>query len=122
MAQNNPPIDLAAQMAQLATQLATLQGEVTSLRQENVMLTNANTTLMTQFAGIVTASTAAPTVGSTGAVGGAPGAPVRFTMTPAMLRLEDILDYSSKTAMMIYEDGCESLTMPFNMKSNGIVI
>ena len=35
MAQNIPPIDLAAQMAQLATQLATLQGEVTTLRQEN---------------------------------------------------------------------------------------
>jgi len=122
MAQNNPPIDLAAQMAQLATQLATLQGEVTSLRQENVKLTNANATLMTQVAGIVTAPTAAPTVGAAGAVGGAPGAPVRFATTPAMLRHEDILDYLSKTAAMIYEDGCESLTMSFDMKSNGTVI
>ena len=43
-------------------------------------------------------------------------------MTPAMLRHEDILDYSSKTATMIYEDGCESLTTPFEMKSNGTVI
>jgi hypothetical protein len=43
-------------------------------------------------------------------------------MTPAMLRHEDIIDYSSKTATMIYEDSCESLTTPFEMKSNGTVI
>jgi hypothetical protein len=122
MAQNNPPVDLAAQMAQLATQLATLQGEVTYLRQENVTLTNAKATLTAQVAGIVTAPTAAPTVGAARAVGGAPGAPVRFATTPAMLRHEDILDYSSKTATMIYEDVCESLTTPFDMKSNDTVI
>ena len=122
MAQNNPPVDLAAQMAQLTTQLAMLQGEVTSLCQENVMLTNANATLTTQVAGIVTAPTATPTVGAARAVGGAPGAPVRFATTPAMLRHEDILDFSSKMATMIYEDGCESLTTLFDMKSNGTVI
>ena len=122
MAQNNPPVNLAAQMAQLATQLGTLQGEVTSLCQENVKLTNANATLMTQVAGIITDPTAAPTVGAAGAVGGAPGAPVRFATTPAMLRHEDILDYLSKMATMIYEDGCESLTMSFDMKFNGTVI
>jgi len=122
MAQNNPPVDLAAQMVQLGTQLTTLQGEVTSLCQENVMLTNANATLTTQVAEIVTAPTPAPTVGAAGAVWGAPGAPVRFATTPAMLRHEDILDYSSKMATMIYEDGCESLTTSFDMKSNGTVI
>ena len=109
-------------MAQLANQLATLQGEVTSLCQENVKLTNANATLMTQVAGIITDPTAAPTVGAARAVGGAPGAPVRFATTPAMLRHEDILDFSSKMATMIYEDGCESLTTLFDMKSNGTVI
>ena len=88
------------------------------------MLTNANATLTTQVAGIVTAPTAAPTVWAAGAVGGAQGAPVRFdtNTTPAMLRHEDILDYSSKTATIIYEDDCESLTTPFDMKSNGTVI
>ena len=120
MAQINPQGDLAAKLTQLAMQLATLQGEVTTLHQENVALTTANTTLSTQVAGIANAPTAAA-----GVVGGAPGAPaIRATSatTPAMLRHEDILNYSSKTATMIYEDGCESLTMPFDMKSNGTVI
>ena len=83
------------------------------------MLTTANITLMTQVAGIVNAPNAVA-----GAVGGAPGAPIRatFAMTPAMLRHEDILDYSAKTATMIYKDGCESLTTSFDMKSNGTVI
>ena len=84
MAQNNPPGDMAAQLAQLATQLATLQGEVTTLRQENITLTAANTTLTTQVAGIANAPPAA-----IGAVGGAPAAPINrvaFATTPAMLR------------------------------------
>ncbi len=85
-------------MAQLATQLATLQGEVTTLCQENVMLTNANTALTTQVAGITNAPPVAPVVGVAGTVGGAPRAPLTFATTPAMLRHEDILDYSSKKA------------------------
>jgi hypothetical protein len=120
MAQNNPQGDVAAQLAQLATQLAMLQSEVTILRQENITLTTANTTLTTQVAGIANAPTAA-----VGAVGGAQAAPITratFATTPAMLRHEDILDYSSKMATMIYEDGCETLTTPFEMKSNGTVI
>jgi hypothetical protein len=119
MAQNYPTVYLAAQMALLATQLATLQGEVTTLCQENVMLSNANATLTTQAARIVDAP---PVALIAGAVGGAPAAPIRFATTPTMLRHEDILDYLSKTATMIYEDGCESLTTPFEMKSNGTVI
>ena len=81
MAQNNPPVDLAAQLAQLTTQLAALQGEVTTPHQENVTLTNANANLSTQVAGIVTAPPAAPTAGAAGAVGGAPVAPIRFAGT-----------------------------------------
>jgi hypothetical protein len=120
MAQNNPQGDVAAQLAQLATQLKTLQSEVTTLHQENVTLTTANTTLTTQVPGIANAPTAAA-----GAVGGAQAAPITraaFATTPTMLRHEDILDYSSKTATMIYKDGCETLTTPFEMKSNGTVI
>jgi hypothetical protein len=45
-----------------------------------------------------------------------------FATTPAMLRHEDIIDYSSKTGTRIYEDGCEPLTTPFEMKSSGTVI
>jgi hypothetical protein len=78
---------------------------VTTLHQENVTLATANTILTTQVAGIANAPTAAA-----GAVGGAPGAPITratFATTPAMLRHEDILNYSSKMATMIYEDGCE---------------
>jgi hypothetical protein len=33
-----------------------------------------------------------------------------------------MIDYSSKMGTMIYEDGCESLTTPFKMKSSGTVI
>ena len=118
MAQINPPGNMAAQLAQLAMQLATLQGEVTTLCQENVMLTTANTTLTIQVAGIANAPTAAA-----GAVGGALEAPIRatFATTPAMLRHKNILHYSSKLATMIYKDGCESLTMPFEMKFKGTV-
>ena len=39
-----------------------------------------------------------------------------------MLSHEDIIDYSSKTGTMIYEDGCEALTTPFKMKSSGTII
>jgi hypothetical protein len=119
MAQINPLGDIAAQLAQLATQLATLQGEVTTLCQENITLTTANTTLMTQVAGIANTPTAAA-----GTVAGAPAAPIRatFAMAPAMLRHEDILDYLSKTTTIIYKDSCESLTTPFEMKSNGTMI
>jgi hypothetical protein len=117
MAQNNPQGDVAAQLAQLATQLAMLQGEVTTLHQENITLATANITLTTQVAGIANAPTAAA-----GAVGGAQAAPITwatFATTPAMLRHEDILNYSFKMATMIYE---ETLTTPFEMKSNGTVI
>ena len=88
------------------------------LRQENGTLTNANATLTTQVVGI----NSPPVAPIAGAVRGAPAAPIKFATTPAMLRHEDILDYSSNMATMIYEDGCESLTMPFEMKSNGTVI
>jgi hypothetical protein len=85
MAQNNPPVDLAAQLSQLTTQLVALQGEVTTLHQENGMITNANAKLSTQVAGIVTAPPAAPTAGAAGAVGDAPVAPIRFTGTSTII-------------------------------------
>jgi hypothetical protein len=120
MAQN-APIDIAQQLANLTAQLTNLQGEVTTLRQENVTLTNANMALIgqvTKLAAAAAAMSATPAV----AAGAAPRAAIMFATTPAMLRHEDIIDYSSKTGTMIYEDGCESLTTPFKMKSSGCII
>jgi hypothetical protein len=45
-----------------------------------------------------------------------------FATTPAMLRHGDIINNLSKMGTMRYEDGCESLTTPFKMKSSGTVI
>ena len=61
---------------------------------------------------------AAPAV----AAGAAPQVAIMFAMTPAMLRHEEIIDYSSKTGTMIYKDGCELLTTPFKMKPSTTVI
>jgi hypothetical protein len=120
MAQN-ASINIAQQLANLAAQLTNLHGEVTTLRQENVMLTNANTALTGQVTALAAATAAAPAAPAM-AAGAAPQAAIMLAMTPAMLRHEDIIDYSSKTGTMIYEDGCESLTTPFKMKSSGTVI
>ena len=118
MAQNAPP-DIAQQLTNLADQLTNLQVEVTTLRQENVTLTNANTALTGQITTLVAATApAAPVVGA----GADPRAVIMFAMALAMLRHADIIDYSSKTGTMIHEDGCESLTKPFEMKSSGTVI
>ena len=120
MAQN-VPIDIAQQLANLTALITGLQGEMTTLHQENVTLTNANTALTGQVTTLATAATAVPVTPAT-AAGAAPRAAIMFAMTPAMLRHEDIIDYSSKTSTMIYEDGCEALTTPFEMKSSGTVI
>jgi hypothetical protein len=120
MAQN-APINIAQQLANLAAQLTNLQGEVTTLRQENITLTNANTALTGQVTTLAAAATAAPAVPAV-AAGAAPQAAIMFAMTPAMLRHEDIIEESSKTGTMIYEDGCESLNTPLKMKTSGTVI
>ncbi len=120
MAQN-APINIAQQLANLAAQLTNLQGEVTTLCQENVTLINANMALTGQVTTLVAAAAATPATPAM-AAGAAPRTAIMFAMTPAMLRHEDIIDYSSKTGTMIYEDGCETLTTPFEMKSRGTVI
>ncbi len=117
----NAPIEIAQQLANLAAQLTNFQGEVTTLRQENIMLTNTNTALTGQVTTLAAAAAAAPAAPAV-AAGAAPQAAIMFATTLAMLRHEDIIDYSSKTGTMIYEDGCESLTTPFKMKSSGTVI
>jgi hypothetical protein len=120
MAQN-APINIAQQLANLAAQLTNLQGEVTTLHQENSTLTNANTVLTDQVTTLAAAAVAMPAAPAV-AAGDAPRAAIMFATTPAMLRHEDIIDYSSKTGTMTNEDGCEALTTPFEMKSIGTVI
>jgi hypothetical protein len=120
MAQN-VPINITQQLADLTTLITELQGEMTTLRRENVMLTNANTALMGQVTMLATAAAAA-LVAPAMAAGAAPQAAIMFATTPAMLRHEDIINYSSKMGTMIYKDGCEALTKPFEMKSSGTVI
>jgi hypothetical protein len=120
MAQN-APINIAQQLANLAAQLTHLQGEVTNLHQENVTLTNTNTALTGQVTTLAAAAAAMPAVPNVAAQA-APQAAIMFATTPTMLRHEDIIDYLSKTRTMMYEDGCESLTTPFKMKSNCTVI
>ncbi len=39
-----------------------------------------------------------------------------------MVRHEDIIDYATKLGTLIYKEGCKAITMPFEMKSNRIVI
>jgi hypothetical protein len=114
MAQN-APINITQQLAELTALITGLQGEVNALRQENLTLTNANTTLTGRVTMLATAAAAVPAAPAT-AAGTAPQAAIMFTTTPAMLRHEDIIDYSSKTGTMIYEDGCESPTTPFELK------
>ena len=120
MAQN-APINIAKQLADLGALITGLQGEVTALRQENTTLTNANTALTGRVTTLATAAASTPAVPAT-AAGAAPQAAIMFATTPAMLRHEDIINYSSKIGTMIYEDGCESHTMPFEMKYSIIVI
>jgi hypothetical protein len=87
----------------------------------NVRLTNANTALTGQVTTLAAAAMAAPATPAVSAWS-APRAAIMFATTPAMVRHEDIIDYSSKMGTMISEDGCESLTTPFEMKCSGTVI
>jgi hypothetical protein len=57
-------------------------------------------------------------VGGTGATATTVATPVQFATTPAMVRHKDIINYATKLGTLIYQEGCEALTMPFEMKSN----
>ncbi len=48
--------------------------------------------------------------------------PTMFAATPTMVDHEQIIDYKTKTGMMVYDEGCKALTTPFDMKSNGTVV
>jgi hypothetical protein len=59
--------------------------------------------------------------GATG--GGARAAPrVTFVATPAMVNHQDMINYSIKVGMTIYNKGCDKLTTEFEMKSCGTIV
>jgi len=56
------------------------------------------------------------------ATAGGTATPVVFASTPAMVNHEDLINYQSKTGVMVYDEGRKALTTPFDMKSNGTVV
>jgi hypothetical protein len=123
---------ILAQLQQLMGQLNTLQQTVRNLQAsndtlttriatleaENTTLTAAYTTLTTQVQNIPRGAAAG------GAAGGGAGAAtlVPFAATPAMVNHEDLINYSTKVGMTIYNKGCKKLTTEFDMKSSGTVV
>jgi hypothetical protein len=95
----------------LTTRIATLEAEITTL-------TTANTTLTAQVKNLPRGAAAG------GAAGGGAGAAtlVPFVATPAMVNHQDLINYSTKVGITIYNGGCDELTTEFNMKSSGIVV
>jgi hypothetical protein len=134
---------LIAQLQQLAGQFNALQQTVRNLQAsntilttriatleaENTTLTAANTTLTAQVANLSNSAVAGGAAGGgTGttpgvAGGGAGAAPlVTFAATPAMVNHQDLINYSTKMGMTIYNKGCEKLTTEFDMKLSGTVV
>ncbi len=130
---------MQAQLNQFQALLNTLQGEVQDLRtcnnalnndvvllrQENQTLTQnaataANEVQAAQAAAqqaIANAATAQQQVAA-----GGTATPAVFASTQAMVNHKDLINYQSKTGVMVYDEGRKALTTPFDMKSNGTVI
>jgi hypothetical protein len=96
----------------------TLTTRIATLEAENTTLTAANMTLTAQVQNLSGGTEAGSAAG-----GGAGAAPlVTFAATPAMVNHQDLINYSTKVGMKIYNEGCEKLTTQFNMKSSGTAI
>jgi hypothetical protein len=123
----NPAV--LAQLQQLVCQLNALQQTVGNLQvsnntlttriapleAENTTLTAANMTLMSQVQNLSGGAAA-----GSAAEGGAGAAPlVTFAATPVMVNHQDLINYSMKVGMTIYNEGCKKLTTEFDMKSSG---
>jgi hypothetical protein len=96
----------------------TLTTGIATLKAENTTLTAANTTLTAQVQNL----SGGPVAG--GAAGGGAGvAPlVTFAATPAMVNHQDLINYSTKVGMTIYNERCKKLTTEFDMKLSGTVV
>ena len=132
---------MQAQLDQFQALLNTLQGEVQDLctcnnalnndvvllRQENQTLTQnaataANEVQAAQAAAQQAIANAAAAQQQAAAAAGGTATPVVFASTPAMINHEDLINYQSKTGVMVYDEGRKALTTPFDMKSNGTVV
>jgi hypothetical protein len=121
-AQQGPP-DFATQMAEFTQQLTALQGKVAMLWAANATLQANNLMLTTQINALGGQPPNVQAAGCTGATATTVATPVQFVMTPDMVRHEDIIDYyATKSGTLIYQEGCQALTVPFEMKSDGTVI
>ena len=133
--------EMQAQLDQFQALLNTLQGEVQDLRtrnnalnndvvllrQENQTLTQnaataANEVQAAQAAVQQAIANAAAAQQQAAAAAGGTATPVVFASTPAMVNHEDLINYQSKTGVMVYDEGRKVLTTPFDMKSNGTVV
>ena len=141
---------LRSENTTLTTDLGTLRTENASLTQNLTTLRTENTTAQAvaaaaaqqlqvaqatanQAAANAAAALAAAQQGQAqpvqagvgGGVGGGGNVvrfPAMFAATPAMVDHEQIIDYKTKTGVMVYDEGCKALTTPFDMKSNGTVV
>jgi hypothetical protein len=120
-AQQGAP-DFATQMATLTQQLTALQSKVAMLQVANATLQANNSTLTTQINALGGQPPNVQAAGGTGATATTVATPVQFATTPAMVRHQDIIDYTTKSGTLIYQEGCKALTTPFKMKCNGTVI
>jgi hypothetical protein len=96
----------------------TLTTRIATLEAENTTLTTVNTTLTAQVQNLPGGAAAG------GAARGGAGAAtlVPFAATPAMVNHEDLINYSTKVKMTIYNEGCKKLTTEFDMKLSGTVV
>jgi hypothetical protein len=88
------------------------------LEAENTTLTTASTNLTAQVANLSGGTAAGSAAG-----GGAGDTPlVTSAATPAMVNHQDLINYTMKVGMMIYDKGCNKLTTEFDMKSSRTIV
>jgi hypothetical protein len=88
----------------------------------NATLQANNSTLTTQINALGGQPPNVQAAGGTGATATMVATPVQFATTSVMVRHKDIVDYATISGTLIYQEGWEALTTPFEMKSNGTVI
>ena len=135
----NKNTTLTTDLGTLRTKNTSLTQNLTTLRTENVtaqavaaaaaqQLQAAQTTANQAAANAAAALAAAqqgqaqPVQGGGGGGGNVVRLSAMFAATPAMVDHEQIIDYKTKTGVMVYDEGCKALTTPFDMKSNGTVV
>jgi hypothetical protein len=127
---------LTTDLGALRTENASLTQNLTTLRTENttaqaVAAAAAQQLQVTQAtANQAAANTAAALAaaqqgqaqpvqagGGGGGGGNAVRFPAMFAATPAMVDHEQIIDYKTKTGVMVYDEGCKALTTPFKIET-----